>query len=193
MQFRLGNAALALVAGTMLCGYAAIAAAEPDVNAVNAMDRAAFVQKFGGIFEKSPWVAEKAWEKRPFASIDDLHAAMVNIVKHSPVPNQLALLQSHPDLAGKEAQAGAMTASSVSEQASAGLNALSKAEIAQISDLNAAYKQKFGFPFIIAVRMHTKEGIFFEFNRRLANETQAEFANDLQNVYAITRLRLGAI
>jgi 2-oxo-4-hydroxy-4-carboxy-5-ureidoimidazoline decarboxylase len=193
MQFRLGNAALALVAGTMLCGYAAIAAAEPDMNAVNAMDRAAFVQKFGGIFEKSPWVAEKAWEKRPFASIDELHAAMVNIVKHSPVPNQLALLQSHPDLAGKEAQAGAMTASSVSEQASAGLNALSKAEIAQISDLNAAYKQKFGFPFIIAVRMHTKEGIFFEFNRRLANETQAEFANDLQNVYAITRLRLGAI
>jgi 2-oxo-4-hydroxy-4-carboxy-5-ureidoimidazoline decarboxylase len=193
MQFRLGNAALALVAGTMLCGYAAVAAAEPDMNAVNAMDRAAFVQKFGGIFEKSPWVAEKAWEKRPFASIDDLHAAMVNIVKHSPVPNQLALLQSHPDLAGKEAQAGAMTASSVSEQASAGLNALSKAEMAQISDLNAAYKQKFGFPFIIAVRMHTKEGIFFEFNRRLANETQAEFANDLQNVYAITRLRLGAI
>jgi 2-oxo-4-hydroxy-4-carboxy-5-ureidoimidazoline decarboxylase len=193
MQFRLGNAALALVAGTMLCGYAAIAAAEPDMKAVNAMDRAAFVQKFGGIFEKSPWVAEKAWEKRPFASIDDLHAAMVNIVKHSPVPNQLALLQSHPDLAGKEAQAGAMTASSVSEQASAGLNALSKAEMAQISDLNAAYKQKFGFPFIIAVRMHTKEGIFFEFNRRLANETQAEFANDLQNVYAITRLRLGAI
>ncbi len=193
MQFRLGNAALALVAGTMLCGYAAVAAAEPDMNAVNAMDRAAFVQKFGGIFEKSPWVAEKAWEKRPFASVDDLHAAMVNIVKHSPVPNQLALLQSHPDLAGKEAQAGAMTASSVSEQASAGLNALSKAEMAQISDLNAAYKQKFGFPFIIAVRMHTKEGIFFEFNRRLANETQAEFANDLQNVYAITRLRLGAI
>jgi 2-oxo-4-hydroxy-4-carboxy-5-ureidoimidazoline decarboxylase len=193
MQFRLGNAALALVAGTMLCGYAAIAAAEPDMKAVNAMDRAAFVQKFGGIFEKSPWVAEKAWEKRPFASIDDLHAAMVNIVKHSPVPNQLALLQSHPDLAGKEAQAGAMTASSVSEQASAGLNALSKAEMAQISDLNAAYKQKFGFPFIIAVRMHTKEGILFEFNRRLANETQAEFANDLQNVYAITRLRLGAI
>jgi 2-oxo-4-hydroxy-4-carboxy-5-ureidoimidazoline decarboxylase len=193
MQFRLGNAALSLVAGAMLCGFAAAAAAEPDMNAINSMDRAAFVQKFGGIFEKSPWVAEKAWEKRPFASIDDLHAAMVNIVKNSPVPNQLALLQSHPDLAGKEAQAGAMTASSVSEQASAGLNALSKAEIAQISELNAAYKQKFGFPFIIAVRMHTKEGIFFEFNRRLANETQTEFANDLQNVYAITRLRLGAI
>ena len=100
------------------------------------------------------------------------------------------LLQSHPDLAGKEAQAGAMTASSVSEQASAGLNALSKAEMAQIRDYNAAYKQKFGFPFIIAVRMHTKEGIFFDFKRRLLNDTQTEYANDLQNVYAITRLRL---
>jgi 2-oxo-4-hydroxy-4-carboxy-5-ureidoimidazoline decarboxylase len=193
MQFHSRNSALAFIAGAMLCGFAAEAAAEPDMNAINAMDRGAFVQKFGGIFEKSPWVADKAWDKRPFASIDDLHAAMVNVVKYAPVPNQLALLQSHPDLAGKEAQAGAMTASSVSEQASAGLNALTKAEMAQITELNAAYKLKFGFPFIIAVRMHTKEGIFFEFNRRLQNETQAEFANDLQNVYAITRLRLGAI
>jgi 2-oxo-4-hydroxy-4-carboxy-5-ureidoimidazoline decarboxylase len=193
MQFRSRNAVLAFVAAAKLYGFAAVAAAEPDVNAINSMDRAAFVQKFGGIFEKSPWVAEKAWEKRPFASIDDLHAAMVNVVKYAPVPNQLALLQSHPDLAGKEAQSGAMTGSSVSEQASAGLNALSKAEMVQITELNAAYKQKFGFPFIIAVRMHTREGIFFEFNRRLQNETQAEFANDLQNVYAITRLRLGAI
>ena len=193
MRFCSRNAALAFIAGAMLCGFAAEAAAEPDMNAINSMDRGAFVQKFGGIFEKSPWVAEKAWEKRPFASIDDLHAAMVNVVKYASVPNQLALLQSHPDLAGKEAQTGAMTASSVSEQASAGLNALTKAEMAQITELNAAYKQKFGFPFIIAVRMHTKEGIFFEFNRRLQNETQAEFANDLQNVYVITRLRLGAI
>ena len=133
------------------------------MGAINAMDQAAFVAKFGGIFEKSPWVAEKAWDKKPFASVDDMHAAMVNVVKYAPLPNQLALLQAHPDLAGKEAQAGAMTASSVSEQASAGLNALSKPEMTQISELNAAYKQKFGFPFIIAVRMHTKEGIFFDF------------------------------
>ena len=193
MPLRSRIASLAAVAGAMLCGFVAVAAAEPDMSLVNSMDRMAFVQKFGGIFEKSPWVAEKAWDKRPFASVDDLHAAMVGVVKYAPVPNQLALLQSHPDLAGKEAQAGAMTSSSVSEQASAGLNALSKAEIAQISELNTAYKQKFGFPFIIAVRMHTKEGIFFEFNRRLQNDTQTEFANDLQNVYAITRLRLGAI
>jgi 2-oxo-4-hydroxy-4-carboxy-5-ureidoimidazoline decarboxylase len=161
-----------------------------DMAAINAMDQAAFTAKFGGIFENSPWVAEQAWEKRPFASVNDMHAAMVDIAKFATAPRQLALLQSHPDLAGKEAQAGAMTASSVTEQASAGLNALSKEEMADVSALNAAYKKKFGFPFIIAVRMHTKEGIFFEFRRRLNNDTVTEFANDLQNVYIITRLRL---
>jgi len=164
-----------------------------DMAPINAMDRAAFVQKFGGIFENSPWVAEKTWEKRPFASLDDMHAAMVAVAKYAPATMQLALLQSHPDLAGKEAAAGTMTASSVAEQAGAGLNALSPAEMVQMSDLNAAYKKKFGFPFIIAVRMHSKEGIFFEFNRRLQNDTQTEFANDLQNVYIITRLRLNKL
>jgi 2-oxo-4-hydroxy-4-carboxy-5-ureidoimidazoline decarboxylase len=96
-------------------------------------------------------------------------------------------------LAGKEAQTGTMTASSTAEQASAGLNALTHDEMAQISNLNAAYKKKFEFPFIIAVRMYTKEGILFEFNRRLQNDTQTEFANDLQNVYIITRLRLNKL
>jgi 2-oxo-4-hydroxy-4-carboxy-5-ureidoimidazoline decarboxylase len=164
-----------------------------DMTPINAMDRAAFVRKFGGIFENSPWVAEQAWEKRPFASLDDMHAALVAVAKHAPAAMQLALLQSHPDLAGREAQTATMTASSVAEQASAGLNALSHDEMARISELNAAYRKKFGFPFIIAVRMYTKEGILFEFNRRLANDTQTEFANDLQNVYIITRLRLNKL
>ncbi len=169
------------------------AAGPADIASINAMDREAFVQKFGGIFENSPWVAEKAWEKKPFSTLDDMHAAMVAVARYAPASAQLTLLQSHPDLAGKEAQAGTMTASSVAEQASAGLNALSHAEMTQISDFNAAYKKKFGFPFIIAVRMHTKEGILFEFNRRLQNDTQTEFANDLQNVYVITRLRLNKL
>ena len=192
MRLHLGYA-LALLAGLMLGSPATAASTDPDMGAINGMDRAAFVQRFGGIFEKSPWVAEQAWDRKPFASVDEMHAAMVDVVKSAPLPSQLALLQSHPDLAGKEAQAGAMTASSVSEQASAGLNALSKAEVAQISDYNAAYKKKFGFPFIIAVRMHTKEGIFFDFSRRLQNDTQTEYANDLQNVYAITLLRLNTM
>src|SRR5229473_7835573 len=169
------------------------AAGPADIASINAMDREAFVQKFGGIFENSPWVAEKAWEKKPFSTLDDMHAAMVAVARYAPASAQLTLLQSHPDLAGKEAQAGTMTASSVAEQASAGLNALSHDEMVQVSDLNAAYKKKFGFPFIIAVRMHTKEGILFEFNRRLQNDTQTEFANDLQNVYVITRLRLNKL
>ena len=181
---------------TLMLGPVLIAnaiAGPVDMAPINAMDRAAFVVKFGGIFEKSPWVAEKTWEKRPFASLDDMHAAMVAVAKNAPAAQQLALLQSHPDLAGKEAQAGAMTASSVAEQASAGLNALSPPEFAELSNLNASYKAKFGFPFIIAVRMYTKEGIFFEFKRRLHNDTQTEFANDLQNVYIITRLRLNKL
>lgn len=177
---------------TLTFGPAAMAG-PVDMAPINAMERAAFVQKFGGIFENSPWVAEKAWEKRPFANLDDMHAAMVAVAKDAPAPQQLSLLQSHPDLAGKEAQAGTMTASSVAEQASAGLNALSPAEFAELASLNAAYKMKFGFPFIIAVRMYTKEGIFFEFKRRLRNDTQSEFANDLQNVYIITRLRLNKL
>jgi len=188
MAFRSIRTALTVFAGLIFAISAM--AAEPDMDAINTMDRTAFVQKFGGIFEHSPWVAEKAWDKKPFATIGELHAAMVSVARFAPAPLQLELLKAHPDLAGKEAQAGAMTSSSVSEQASAGLNALSKAEVAKISQFNAAYKEKFGFPFIIAVRMHTKEGIFFEFARRLQNDTQTEFANDLQNVYSITRLRL---
>jgi 2-oxo-4-hydroxy-4-carboxy-5-ureidoimidazoline decarboxylase len=194
MMIGRGKLSSLICALTLVLTLGPFAIAGPaDMTPINAMDRAAFVQKFGGIFENSPWVAEKAWEKRPFASLDDMHAAMVAAAKYAPAAMQLALLQNHPDLAGKEAQAGAMTASSVAEQASAGLNALSHDEMAQISDLNAAYRKKFGFPFIIAVRMHTKEGILFEFNRRLANDTQTEFANDLQNVYIITRLRLNKL
>jgi 2-oxo-4-hydroxy-4-carboxy-5-ureidoimidazoline decarboxylase len=161
-----------------------------DLNAVNQMERAAFTKALGGIFENSPWVAQKAWDKRPFTNLTELHAAMVAVVQNASIDQQVALLRAHPNLAGKEAQAGTLTASSTVEQASAGLNALSKEELAHLTELNAAYREKFGFPFIIAVRNHTKQGIFFEFERRLANRTDVEFANDLQQVYAITRLRL---
>ncbi len=193
MPSRMPKFFVAMIIAVLLSMTVHARADDPEMAAINSMDREAFVQKFGGIFEKSPWVAEQAWEKKPFASVDDMHMAMVNVAKYAPLPSQLKLLQNHPDLAGKEAQAGAMTTSSVSEQASAGLNALSKAEMTKISDLNAAYKTKFGFPFIIAVRMHTKEGIFFDFARRLQNDTQTEYSNDLQNVYAITRLRLASL
>ena len=165
-------------------------AAELDVEAVNKMDHAAFTEALGGIFEKSPWVAEAAWASRPFASVDDLHAKMVAVVRYANIDQQLKLLRSHPDLAGKEAQAGEMTASSVAEQASAGLNALSKEEVATLARMNAEYKERFGFPFMIAVRNHTKLGIFNLFQQRLHNDTVTELGAALQQVYNITRIRL---
>ena len=161
-----------------------------DMMPINAMDRAAFVVKFGGIFEKSPWVAEEAWERRPFASPDEMHAAMVAVAKTAPATRQLALLQAHPDLAGKEAQAGTMTASSVAEQAGAGLNALPPPEFAELSNLNAAYKAKFGFPFIICVRRHDKRSILAAFGRRLARDEDAERDQALNEIGEIVRLRL---
>lgn len=165
-------------------------AAELDVATVNKMDQAAFTEALGGIFENSPWVAAKAWEARPFSSVDDLHQKMVVVVKYANIDQELALLRSHPDLAGKEAQAGTMTSSSVAEQASAGLNALSKEEVATLAAYNAEYKKKFGFPFMIAVRNHTKLGIFQLFKQRLNNDTVTELGNALQQVYNITRIRL---
>jgi 2-oxo-4-hydroxy-4-carboxy-5-ureidoimidazoline decarboxylase len=187
---RLNNVALAVIALAMSGISSTIRAAEPDMAAINALEKAAFVEKFGDVFEKSSWVAEQAWDKKPFASVDELHAAMVAVVQYAPLPRQLVLLQAHPDLAGSDAQADAMTASSTSEQAGAGLHALSKTEMARIADLNVAYRRRFGFPCILAVRMYSKEGIFFSFSQRLKNDTQTEYFNDLQNVYAITRLRL---
>ena len=161
-----------------------------NLDAVNAMDHARFVSVLGAVFEKSPWVADAAWAKRPFTSRGALMAAMVAIVNEAPLPAQLGLLQAHPDLSGHEAKAGTMTASSVAEQASAGLTALSSEESAELAALNAAYRQKFGFPFIIAVRTRTKPMILAEFRTRLHNETMAEYANDLENVFIIARLRL---
>jgi 2-oxo-4-hydroxy-4-carboxy-5-ureidoimidazoline decarboxylase len=182
--------AAALALGALAAAPLPADAAELDLDAVNKMDQAAFTEALGGIFENSPWVAEAAWEARPFSSVDDLHGKMVAEVKYANIDQQLALLRSHPDLAGKEAQAGTMTASSVAEQASAGLNALSKEEVATLAEYNTEYKEKFGFPFMIAVRNHSKIGIFQLFKQRLNNDTVTEFGNALQQVYNITRIRL---
>lgn len=182
-----------LGASVVICAIAItpmqVLTASLDLNAVNKMDRANFTKTLGGIFEKSPWV-EEAWDARPFTSIDALHQAMVAVVQNAPIDRQVALLRAHPNLAGKEAQAGTLTAASTAEQASAGLNALSKEEFARLRQLNVVYQEKFGFPFLIAVRNHTKQGIFSEFERRMKNSTDVELTNGVNQVYAITRLRL---
>jgi len=161
-----------------------------DLNALNRMDAGAFTATLGGVFENSPWVASSAWNARPFDSVTALHAAMVAVVKLAPPAQQLALLRAHPELAGREARAGEMTDASEAEQAGAGLNRLSGAEMARIDALNRDYRTKFGHPFIIAVRNHTKHGIFSTFEQRLANDADLELRTALNEVFTITRLRL---
>ena len=157
---------------------------------VNAMPPQAFLAALGGVFEHSPWIAEGAFAARPFANVGALHEAMVSAVERAPRARQLALLNAHPELAGKETQAGALTSNSTAEQASAGLSALNPEEMQTLARWNREYREKFGFPFIIAVRRHTRVSIFSEFQRRLANDTETELDACLKQVFLITRLRL---
>ena len=149
-----------------------------------------FVETLGGIFEHSPWVADAVAPLRPFASLDALHAAMAAAVAAAGESEKLALLRAHPDLAGKLARAGALTDASTAEQASAGLDRLSEEEFQRFTAFNIAYTEKFGFPFIIAVRENTKASILAAFGRRITNSREAEFTTALAEVAKIARLRL---
>jgi 2-oxo-4-hydroxy-4-carboxy-5-ureidoimidazoline decarboxylase len=160
---------------------------------INAMRPEEFVATLGGVFEHSPWIAERAFVRRPFADAAGLHETMVAVVRAASREEQLGLLRAHPELAGREAQAGTLTADSTSEQRSAGLNALTRAEMEHVARLNRAYGDRFGFPFIIAVRRYSKDGILAEFERRLGNDAEAELRECLEQVYIITRLRLDAL
>ncbi len=157
------------------------------------MRPAEFVAALGGVFEHSPWIAERAFASRPFTDTAALHAAMVEVVRGASRDEQLGLLRAHPELAGREAQSGTLTADSTAEQRSAGLNALTRDEMERVLRLNRAYREQFGFPFIIAVRRHTKDRIFAEFERRLGNDAESERLECLEQVYIITRLRLDAL
>ena len=164
-----------------------------DLAALNAMDRDAFVATLGPTFENAPWVAASAWTKRPFASVATLHAAMLDVVRTTPVAQQLAFLCGHPELAGREAQAGTMTSESVGEQKTAGLDALTSAELAEMQRLNRAYRERHGFPFIIAVRANTKQQIFDAMRARVAKSTEAERNAALEQIGLITRGRIDAL
>ena len=159
---------------------------------LNRMDPAAFAAAVGEVFELAPWVAKAAHARRPFATVTDLHAAMMGAVRAAPHEQQLAFIRNHPDLAGKAARAGDVTDDSKSEQASAGLDMLSDEEFTRFHRLNDAYKAKFGFPFMVCVRRHTRDSILSEFERRLARDEAAELAQAMQEVFYITRLRLAA-
>lgn len=157
---------------------------------LNRLSLPAFEAAVGGTFELAPWVAAAAHARRPFATVTALHAAMMEAVQAAPHETRLAFVRNHPDLAGKAARAGAITDESRGEQASAGLDALSDEEFRLFHSLNDAYKARFGFPFIICVRRHTRASILRQFERRLQHEAAVEFTTALQEIFYITRLRL---
>jgi len=154
---------------------------------------AVFVEKLGGVYEKSAWIAERAAPKGPFDSITSLAASMKAVVDDATEEEQLALLCAHPDLAGKAALAGELTAESTEEQARAGLGSLTQDEMAKFVALNDAYKNKFGFPFILAVRNARKTTILSAFERRVHNSMSAELAECLAQVHKIAWMRLRAL
>jgi 2-oxo-4-hydroxy-4-carboxy-5-ureidoimidazoline decarboxylase len=159
---------------------------------LNRMTMPAFSAAVGETFELAPWVAETAWAKRPFASVTALHEAMMGAVKAAPRERQLEFLRGHPDLAGKAARAGAMTDDSKREQSSVGLDSLDESDFERFHRLNDAYTAKFGFPFIVCVRRHTRDSILAQFERRLRHDAATEFAAALQEIFYITRLRIAA-
>lgn len=157
------------------------------------MERADFVASFGGIFEHSPWIAERAWALELGPAHDSaagLHNALARMFRSATEAERLGVLTAHPDLAGKLAAAKRLTAESTAEQASAGLDALTDAERARFTELNTAYVARHGFPFIIAVRDNTKASILAAFETRLNNDRATEFATACVQVERIARLRL---
>jgi 2-oxo-4-hydroxy-4-carboxy-5-ureidoimidazoline decarboxylase len=156
------------------------------IDEINALDRAGFVARFGFLFEHSPWIVEQAAERRPFADLAAMQAALMAVVAESSPEAQLALLRAHPQLAGKVA----MTVESTAEQASAGLDRLSREEFERFHRLNDAYDARFGFPFIICVRLTDKAGILAAMEARLHNSAESEMGTALGEVGKIVELRL---
>lgn len=157
---------------------------------LNALDRATFVAALGHIFEHSPWVAERAYDAGPFGSADDLHRAMCDVVARAGGQAQLALIRAHPRLAGRAAIAGDLTQDSRKEQSGAGLDRCTPEEFASLTALNAEYDAKFGFPFILAVRGHTRATILANLVERIAHDGDAELAQALRQIERIAAFRL---
>jgi OHCU decarboxylase len=157
------------------------------------MDRASFTAAFGPVFEHSPWIAEAAFDAGlpPDAdTAEGLHRALCAALQPADTGRKLALIRAHPDLAGKLASAGRLTADSTREQASAGLDQLTDAERARFTELNDAYRTRFGFPFIIAVKGRSKAEILAAFQERLGHDEKTELATALDQIERIALLRL---
>jgi OHCU decarboxylase len=160
------------------------------IDEINALDQESFVGALGSLFEGSPWIAAEAWRGRPFESVAHLHRALCDVLYHASTEQQVALIRAHPDLVGKAALAGTLTPESTREQASAGLDRLSPEEIATFTRLNQAYKDRFGFPFVICARQNKKDSILAGLARRLDNSRAEEIAAALAEIAKISYLRL---
>ena len=165
----------------------------PTLTQINHFSPAEFSSAIGAVYEHSPWIAERAFELKPvtgFGSRAAVHAALVATVQSASEEEKLKLLISHPELAGKEAASGTLTAESTREQVAAGLSAMTAVDVTQLRELNAAYLAKFGFPFIIVARNNSQGAIFGAIRSRLLNTQAMEFNNNLMQVGEIARLRL---
>ena len=160
------------------------------LDAINAASREDFLARLGDLYEHSPWVVEQAFAARPFASFAALEAAMREAVQSASADMQDDLIKAHPDLGGKAARAGALTADSMAEQQSARLDQLPEAEFERFHRLNQAYREKFGFPFIVSVRRHTRDSILRQFEQRLTNDQKQERQAALTEIFRIVALRL---
>ncbi len=163
------------------------------IDDINECDAARFVELLGGIFEHSPWVARRVYARCPFTDRAELHRKMVDEVNSASLGRQLDLLCQHPELAGREADAGSLTNESKREQAGAGLNQCSAEELAHIKHFNQAYYAKFGFPFIIAVTGLDKSQIIAAMEKRLQHSSEDEFATAIGEVEKIGLIRLEAL
>ncbi|MBD0336006.1 MAG: 2-oxo-4-hydroxy-4-carboxy-5-ureidoimidazoline decarboxylase [Cyanobacteria bacterium Co-bin13] len=159
-----------------------------SLSALNQMDQATFTAALAEVFEDTPAIAAQSWQHRPFSSVKSLHQCMIDIVQALPLANQLALLRAHPDLGGRVQMADA----SVQEQASVGLNQLTAEEYEQFLSLNQRYREKFKFPFIMAVAGQTQASILKAFAHRLENPEAEEIQQALQEVGQIAWFRLNA-
>lgn len=161
------------------------------LEALNGMAPSAFVAELGEVFELAPWVAEETAAGRPYATVAALHDAMMGAVRAASTDRQQAFIAGHPELGSRVARRD-LTDHSQAEQGSLGLDRLSAEEFERFSRLNAAYREKFGFPFIVCVRRHTRDSILRQFERRIVNDLETERATALREIGLITRLRLVA-
>lgn len=157
---------------------------------INALSVPGFVAALGPLFEHSPWVAAEAAGRRPFRDPEHLHAELCAAMRRAPRERRLALIRAHPDLAGRLARSGGLTAASAGEQSAAGLDRLTAGEAEEFQALNAAYRERFGFPFVICARLSDRTAIREAMKRRLANPEDVEFETALAEIEKIAALRL---